>query len=103
MPVRIWHGVRDQVVPVGMGRYIARAVPGRGGDVLSPTRRTTSSTTAGARSSASSWPRRGPGAPWPGSVRDQPVALPLGPSVRGPDGAFRPGVVGVLSESAPPA
>jgi pimeloyl-ACP methyl ester carboxylesterase len=28
VPVRIWHGVRDQVVPVGMGRYMARVVPG---------------------------------------------------------------------------
>lgn len=27
VPVRIWHGVQDKVVPVGMGRYIERAVP----------------------------------------------------------------------------
>jgi pimeloyl-ACP methyl ester carboxylesterase len=28
VPVRIWHGVHDPVVPVGMGRYIERVVPG---------------------------------------------------------------------------
>jgi hypothetical protein len=28
VPVRIWHGARDRVVPVGMGRYIERTVPG---------------------------------------------------------------------------
>jgi pimeloyl-ACP methyl ester carboxylesterase len=28
VPVRIWHGARDQVVPVGMGRFVARTVPG---------------------------------------------------------------------------
>jgi pimeloyl-ACP methyl ester carboxylesterase len=28
VPVRIWHGVHDRVVPVGMGRYIERLVPG---------------------------------------------------------------------------
>ena len=28
VPVRIWHGAHDQVVPVGMGRYLARTVPG---------------------------------------------------------------------------
>jgi pimeloyl-ACP methyl ester carboxylesterase len=28
VPVRIWHGAHDQVVPVGMGRYVARTVPG---------------------------------------------------------------------------
>lgn len=28
VPVRIWHGSRDKVVPVGMGRYIERIVPG---------------------------------------------------------------------------
>jgi pimeloyl-ACP methyl ester carboxylesterase len=28
VPVRIWHGTRDQVVPVGMGRFIERTVPG---------------------------------------------------------------------------
>jgi pimeloyl-ACP methyl ester carboxylesterase len=28
VPVRIWHGTQDQVVPVGMGRYIERTVPG---------------------------------------------------------------------------
>jgi pimeloyl-ACP methyl ester carboxylesterase len=27
VPVRIWHGVQDKVVPVGMGRYIERNVP----------------------------------------------------------------------------
>jgi pimeloyl-ACP methyl ester carboxylesterase len=27
VPVRIWHGIRDLVVPVGMGRYIERTVP----------------------------------------------------------------------------
>jgi pimeloyl-ACP methyl ester carboxylesterase len=26
VPVRIWHGTRDRVVPVGMGRYIERTV-----------------------------------------------------------------------------
>lgn len=26
VPVRIWHGVRDQVVPVGMGRYLERNI-----------------------------------------------------------------------------
>ena len=28
VPVRIWHGALDQVVPVGMGRYLERTVPG---------------------------------------------------------------------------
>jgi pimeloyl-ACP methyl ester carboxylesterase len=28
VPVRIWHGTRDRVVPVGMGRYLERTVPG---------------------------------------------------------------------------
>ena len=28
VPVRIWHGSRDKVVPVGMGKYIERVVPG---------------------------------------------------------------------------
>ncbi len=27
VPVRIWHGAQDQVVPVGMGKYIERNVP----------------------------------------------------------------------------
>lgn len=27
-PVRIWHGARDRAVPVGMGRYLARVLPG---------------------------------------------------------------------------
>ncbi|CAN5454752.1 alpha/beta hydrolase [soil metagenome] len=27
-PVRIWHGARDLAVPVGMGRYLARMLPG---------------------------------------------------------------------------
>jgi pimeloyl-ACP methyl ester carboxylesterase len=27
-PVRIWHGARDRAVPVGMGRYLARMLPG---------------------------------------------------------------------------
>jgi pimeloyl-ACP methyl ester carboxylesterase len=26
VPVRIWHGAKDQVVPVGMGRYLARNI-----------------------------------------------------------------------------
>jgi pimeloyl-ACP methyl ester carboxylesterase len=26
VPVRIWHGARDQVVPVGMGRYLERTI-----------------------------------------------------------------------------
>jgi hypothetical protein len=26
--VRIWHGALDKVVPVGMGKYIERTVPG---------------------------------------------------------------------------
>jgi pimeloyl-ACP methyl ester carboxylesterase len=26
VPVRIWHGAQDQVVPVGMGRYLARHI-----------------------------------------------------------------------------
>ena len=28
VPVRIWHGALDKVVPVGMGKYIERTVPG---------------------------------------------------------------------------
>jgi pimeloyl-ACP methyl ester carboxylesterase len=28
VPVRLWHGVQDQAVPVEMGRYIERVVPG---------------------------------------------------------------------------
>lgn len=28
VPVRLWHGERDNVVPVGMGRYLSRAIPG---------------------------------------------------------------------------
>jgi pimeloyl-ACP methyl ester carboxylesterase len=28
VPVRIWHGSRDRVVPVGMGRYLERTIPG---------------------------------------------------------------------------
>jgi pimeloyl-ACP methyl ester carboxylesterase len=28
VPVRIWHGAHDKVVPVGMGKYIERTVPG---------------------------------------------------------------------------
>ena len=27
VPVRIWHGAKDQAVPVGMGKYLARSVP----------------------------------------------------------------------------
>ena len=27
VPVRIWHGAKDQAVPVGMGKYLARNVP----------------------------------------------------------------------------
>lgn len=27
VPVRIWHGAQDTVVPVGMGRYLARHIP----------------------------------------------------------------------------
>jgi len=26
-PVRIWHGAKDQAVPVGMGKYLARTMP----------------------------------------------------------------------------
>ena len=28
VPVRIWHGSRDKIVPVGMGKFIERTVPG---------------------------------------------------------------------------
>jgi pimeloyl-ACP methyl ester carboxylesterase len=28
VPVRIWHGTRDRVVPVSMGRHLERTVPG---------------------------------------------------------------------------
>ena len=28
IPVRLWHGEADAVVPVGMGRYLAAAIPG---------------------------------------------------------------------------
>lgn len=28
VPVRIWHGAKDQAVPVGMGKFIERSVPG---------------------------------------------------------------------------
>lgn len=27
VPVRIWHGTKDRVVPVGMGKYLARVMP----------------------------------------------------------------------------
>ena len=27
VPVRIWHGAKDRVVPVGMGKYLAKVMP----------------------------------------------------------------------------
>ena len=59
VPVRIWHGALDRAVPVGMGRYIERTIPGAIATFY-PRRATTWSTTVGARSSASSSPRRAP-------------------------------------------
>jgi pimeloyl-ACP methyl ester carboxylesterase len=28
VPVHIWHGVRDDVIPLTMARYLARSIPG---------------------------------------------------------------------------
>jgi len=28
VPVRLWHGEKDNVVPVAMGRYLAQSIPG---------------------------------------------------------------------------
>lgn len=33
-PVRIWHGELDQAVPVGMGRHLARTIPGADATIL---------------------------------------------------------------------
>jgi pimeloyl-ACP methyl ester carboxylesterase len=102
VPVRIWHGVRDQVVPVGMGRYVARVVPGavatffpneahhfvyhRWPEILGVV-------VAEARSRMPMILPRG----------EQPLAVPVAPAVQAPDAAFRVAGRAALRETAPSA
>jgi pimeloyl-ACP methyl ester carboxylesterase len=102
VPVRVWHGVRDQVVPVGMGRYVARTVPGAVATffpneahhfVYDRWREILGVIVAEARGRTE--PARG--------SRPRPMPLTVTPLPPAHEGGYRPGSVGVLTEAAPQA